>query len=191
MSHHGAQLRCPAADGDQTVERHDCAVGVDAPLALHLQRLTGELVNDMQQLDDPPVSGLVVLEVKRPHVIRALRAQSARRDRRLAEALTLAPPLRDAQALLAPQPLRALAIHAPALLEQPDVRTPVPPTRPLPRKLPQSSAQRRVITRDARLAALRRAMLPGDQARPPLRHTKPVLEHQDRLASPRRCVERC
>jgi hypothetical protein len=76
-----------------------------------------ELVNDVQQLHDPPVGGLVVLEVKRPHLVGTHGAKPARRHRRLAQALALAAALGDPEALLAPQPLRALAIQHPALLE--------------------------------------------------------------------------
>jgi hypothetical protein len=105
------------AERDQVLECDDGGVGVDAPFALHRKRLAGELVNDVQQLHDPPVGGLVELEVKRPHLIRAHGAKPARRHRRLAQALALAAALRDPQALLAPQPLRALAIQRPAVLE--------------------------------------------------------------------------
>ena len=44
-------------------------VAVDPSLGLHRQRFTGQLVDDIQQLDRPAVLGDVELEVKRPHVI--------------------------------------------------------------------------------------------------------------------------
>ena len=111
------ELRGPAANGDEPLERDDSAVSVDASFALHLQRLARELVNDVQQLHDPPVSGLVELEVKRPHLVRALRPQTTRRHRRLTQTLALAAALRDPEAFLAPHALCALAVQHPAVLE--------------------------------------------------------------------------
>jgi hypothetical protein len=59
----------------------------------------------------------------------------------------------------------------------------VTPPRPLTRKRPQLRPERRVVLRDDRLTPLGRAGLPDIPARPPLRQTKPFLEHQDRPAS--------
>ena len=86
----------------------------------------------MQQLEDPPIAGLVKLEVQRPYVVWCLSTQPIGRDRRGPQPLALAAPLRHPQALFAPQPLRALAVEHPALLEQQLVRAPIPPPRPLP-----------------------------------------------------------
>jgi hypothetical protein len=58
--------------------------------------LAGELVDDVQQLENPAVGGLIELEVQRPHVIGCLGPQPLGWDGRGAEALSLAPPLRDA-----------------------------------------------------------------------------------------------
>jgi hypothetical protein len=60
------------------------------PGAADRERLPGELVHDVQQLQDVPVGGLVELEVKRPHVVGALGSQTARRDRGVPEPLALA-----------------------------------------------------------------------------------------------------
>jgi hypothetical protein len=179
-------MNCGARPRAWTSRSSVATVSVDAPVALHCQRLPGELVDDVQQLEDPPVSGLVELEVQRPHVIGALCSQPARRHRRGAQALALAAPLRDSQAFLAPQPLCALAIQRPAVVEQQLVRATVAPPGPLSGDLAQARTQRRVIRRDARLATLRRAMLTRDLTRPPLRHTKTIHKHQDRLAPARR-----
>lgn len=46
---------CGAALGDKEFQRGDGLVGVDAPVALDRQCFAGELVDDMQQLEDPAV----------------------------------------------------------------------------------------------------------------------------------------
>src|SRR5438034_453309 len=70
------------------------------------------------------------------------------RNGRVAQPLTLAPPLRHAQSFLAPQPLRALAVQPPALIEQHLMRAAVPPPRPPAGDPPQLRAQRRVLGSD-------------------------------------------
>ena len=60
---------------DEAVEHVDGLVGVDPAVALDRQRLAGELVHDVQQLEVVPVSGLIPLEVDRPHVIGRLGPQ--------------------------------------------------------------------------------------------------------------------
>ena len=109
--------------------RTTSSAATEAPRAADLQRLAGELVDDVQQLQDPPVGGLVELEVKRPHVIGALCSQALGRHGRVAQALALAPAHRHAQALLAPQALHALAVDRPALLAQLGVCATVSPAR--------------------------------------------------------------
>ena len=172
--------------GDEALQGADGLVGVDAAVHAHRQRLAGELVDDVQQLEDPPVGGLVKLEVQRPHVIWCLSSQPLGRGRRVAEPLALAAALGYPQALLAPQPLRALAVELEALLEQQLVRAPIPPPRPLAGDLAQRAAKPGVVAGDQRRPALRRAVLAGISARPPLRDAKTVLQHQDRLAPARR-----
>jgi hypothetical protein len=116
----------------QAFKNGDGRVSVDAPGALDLQGLPGELIDDVQELQDVSVGGLVELEVKRPHVIGALRAQPVRGDRRLAEPLALSALLRDPQALLAPHALHSLAVDQPALPEQLRVGASITPPRALP-----------------------------------------------------------
>ena len=175
-----------AALGDEALQRNDGLVAVDAAVALDRQRLAGELIDDVQQLEDPAVGGLVKLEVQRPYVVGCLGAQPIGRDRRGPQPLALAASLRHPQALFAPQPLRALAVEHPALLEQQLVRAPIPPPRPVAGDLAQRGAQPGVVAGDQRRAALRRAVLPDVSARPPLRDPKTVLQHADRLAPARR-----
>src|SRR3954451_23258272 len=116
-----APLACEA------LERLDGVVGGDAGRDVHRQRFAGELVDDVEQLDRAAVDGLIELEVDRPHVPRPLGAQPIGRNRGLAETLALAPPRRNPQALLAPQPLHALAVNHPALIDQLRVRAAVSP----------------------------------------------------------------
>jgi hypothetical protein len=71
----GDVLGRAAALDDQPVEHGHGAVGVDPAGALDGQRLAGELVDDVQELEDPPVGGLIELEVQRPHVVGTLSAQ--------------------------------------------------------------------------------------------------------------------
>ena len=63
------------APGDDPVERGGGGVSVDAPGGHHRQRLPRVLVDDVEQLQDPPVRGLVELEVQRPDVVRPLSPQ--------------------------------------------------------------------------------------------------------------------
>ena len=82
------------------------------------KRLAGVLVDDVQELQDPSVGGLVELVVERPDLIGVLGAQALGRHGRLSEALALAPAGGNSQALLAPEALHSLAIQAPTLLSR-------------------------------------------------------------------------
>jgi hypothetical protein len=115
-------------------------------------------------------------------VIRPLGAQPIDRNRGHAEALTLAPPRRDPKALLAPQALHPLAVHHPAQLDQPRVRTAISPARALGSDLAQRSTQRVVVAGENRLAALRGPVLADHPACPALADAKPIAQHRDRPA---------
>ena len=145
-----SQRRCSGAprSRDEALERRDDRVGVDAALDQHHQRLARELVDDVEQLQRPPVGGLVELEVERPHLVGALGAQPLgrhRRRRRAAGACACA--LRHPQALLAPQPLHPLAVDLPALLAQPGGARAGTPTADAPRR---TRAARRAAPRHRR-----------------------------------------
>jgi hypothetical protein len=62
-------------------------------------------------------------------MIGALRGQALGRHGRVAEALALAPASGNAQALLAPKALHALAVDRPALLARLAMRAPLAPPR--------------------------------------------------------------
>jgi hypothetical protein len=106
---------CGPTLGDEPIERGDRLVSIDPAVTLNRQRLAGELVDDVQQLEVVPVGGLIELKVDRPHVIGRLCPKAVGRDRGRPESLALAPLARDAQAFLAPQPL----VFAPARTQGP------------------------------------------------------------------------
>src|SRR3954470_24362691 len=177
-----AHVRRRSALGGESLKYGDGLVCVDAPCDVHRERLAGELVDDVQQLDHPPVGGLIELEVQGPHVIGTLGPQPAARNGRLAQALAFAAPRWDSEAFLAPQPLHALAVDRVPELTQAHVRAAVPPPRPLDRDLAQQPTQHDVLVGHLGLVALRGAMLSHDSARPALADTEAVLQHQDRAA---------
>ena len=121
------------ASGHQAIEDRDRGVGSDPSPALDRERLTGVLVDDVQELQDPPVGGLVELEVERPDLVGALCSKPIGRDGRVSEALTLSPALGDPEALLAPDPLHSLAVELPPLLEQAGMSSSIAPAWSLPR----------------------------------------------------------
>jgi hypothetical protein len=123
-----------------------------------------------------------VLEVQRPHLVRARRAQPRALAGATAHAPTLAGLGRHAQAFLTPDALNALAVDLPALQAQLVVRAALAPPRPISGDLAQRSAQRGVIARASRLTPLRRAVLASDPTGPALTDTEAVAKHRDRLA---------
>jgi hypothetical protein len=103
------------------VQHGDGGVGVDAPVHGDGQGLAGVLIDHVEQLQDPPVGGLVELVVQRPHMVRVLGSQPVRWTRGGADPLAFAPLGRHAEAFLAPSPLHGLAVDRPALLQEPGV----------------------------------------------------------------------
>jgi len=122
--------RAPDA-GDLVQERYG-RVGVDRRRDEITERLAAVLVDDVEDLDDPPTCGDIELEVECPHVIRLLGDESIRRRGRDPDPQALAPPLRNAQALLAPEPLDLLAVHVMTLPDQYRVRAAISPPRVSP-----------------------------------------------------------
>ena len=80
---------------------------------------------------------LVAHEIKCPHMIWALSSQPVTWHRGVPAALAFAPLGGHPQAFLAPQPLGALAVNRPALLEQMLMSLAIPPARPLARERSQ------------------------------------------------------
>jgi len=115
-------------------------------------------------------------------MIGPLGSQAIGRDRRLAQALALAPAGRDAEAFLAPEPLHALAVDGVIELAQAHMRAAIAPPRPLGRDLPKQGTEPLVGIGHLRPVTLRGSVLPDYSACPALADTEPVLEHQDRAA---------
>ena len=128
----------PAPGAHEPVEDRDGRVGVDSPVALDRERLARVLVDDVQELQDPPVGGLIELEVER----QTWSGRSAQKpiggDGRLSEALALAAPSRDAQALLTPDPLHPRTAHA--------IDLGAPPVRKIPTNYRSASGGGRSMT---------------------------------------------
>jgi hypothetical protein len=94
-------------------------------------------------------------------VIGALGAQALGGDGRLSEALALSSAGGHAQGLLAPDPLDALSVEGPSLVDELRVRSAVAPSRALSRELAQPGAQGGVLGRSGGLVALGRAVPPS------------------------------
>jgi len=114
-----------AALGDEGLKHADGLLGGDAAIHAHRQYLPGELVDDVQQPQHPPVGCLVVLVVQRPQLVGALGPQPLSFG--ITGPAALARLLRHAQPFLAPQALHALAVDYMAVLAQMAVRATVPP----------------------------------------------------------------
>jgi hypothetical protein len=174
-------LRHPTL-GNQTLEHAHRAIGVDAALDQHRQRLARELINHVQQPDHATVRGLIMLVIQCPYLVRALRPQPLRGNGPVAQTTPLTPALRYPQPLLAPQPLNPLAVYLPALRPQLVMRAAVSPPRTVLRELSQLRTQRRVIPGAHGLVTLSEAMLPHHPASPALADAKAIAKHRDRLA---------
>jgi hypothetical protein len=59
--------RCAATGADEPIQRRDVASVSIRRSHLIANRLAGELIHDVQERQDPPVGGLVELEVQGPH----------------------------------------------------------------------------------------------------------------------------
>lgn len=97
------------------------------PGDLDRERLPGVLVDDVEQLEDAAVGGLLELEVQRPYLVRPLGGLPLRGHRRVAEALPFAPAGRHPQPFLPPQPGYPLGVDVPAFGAQQRVGPPMPP----------------------------------------------------------------
>jgi len=172
--------------GDQAFQDHDGLIGIDAPSALDRQRLAGELVDDVEELQLTAIGGRVVLKIQRPHMVGAHGAEPAGRRARRTEPAPFARSARHPQALLAPDPLGALAVEIEALEAQLRVSAAIAPARMHSRDPAQTLTQRLIVAGDLRLVALGRSVLARDLARPTLGELQTLAEHANRLAPPGR-----
>lgn len=179
-----AGMAAPALD--DAVEAGHGGIGVDGVTDEIGQRLAGEFVDDVEELDGAARGGDVELVVEGPYVVRVGGSEPAARCRGLTQAPALATLRGHSQAFLTPQTLDLLAIHLVALANQHGVRPPVPPPRMGGREAPQPFAQVPVRVRLTRFVALGGAVLADDAACPSLRQTEAFLQHVHGTASPRR-----
>ena len=96
------ELGMPAAAPDDLVQAGDRRVGVDAVVDEIGERLTGELVDHVEDLDGSAGGGDIELIVQRPHVVGPLGPQPLARRGGITEALALAALRGHSQALLTP-----------------------------------------------------------------------------------------
>lgn len=169
--------RIGTALGGYAVQFVDEVIAGDAALHHPAEAFTGVLVDDRHNLDRPPFSGDVKLEVHRPHPVGPI-SHHSRRCGGGAVPFALAS-LRNTQALLAPKALDLLVIDYPAFATGIVVGRPEATPRVLlgviAQPLPQGSVGI-VGGRCGRFVALGRAVLPGDAAGEPLADPQHSLE---------------
>ena len=176
-----AQVSGGAPLGDEALDGGDDAVGVDAVGGLDAEDLSGELVDDVEQLDAAQARGLVELEIQGPHVVGALGAQPS--GGAVGEAAALGFALRRAlQALVAPDAPCALGVGHQALAVRHDMGLAPPQPWMAASEVPQMLTQAGLSIIGGRLGpALSAAVLAQHRARPTLRDPEPLLDalHRD------------
>jgi hypothetical protein len=168
-----------AAFGDEAFDDGDDVIGGAGPPHVHGERLPGELIHDVAQLQPPAVRGLVELEVDGPHVVRSLGSQqrpTAGRPCSLALAGR-----RPAQPLVPPQAPGALAVDGVSLPTQDRVRRlPAPPGMPAG-DLPQPPTHLLLLDRSRPgREPLRGAVLADDPAGVAFGDPEAIDEHDHR-----------
>jgi hypothetical protein len=181
----GAQIGRGAALGGKALEDRDGLLGVDRAADLDRQRLAGELVDDVEELQLAAVLGGVVLEVERPDVVgrsafslSEAAVDSPRRRRFLALAGTRSPSSRQ---------IRCTRLRsAPSLLSAGGRGRGGSPNGG--NRWRAFAGEPAGLGRPARPAgsALGRSVLAGKPARPTLGDAEAVLQHADRPAPPGR-----
>jgi hypothetical protein len=126
------------------LEDVDHLVGIDGPRHFGGQRLAGELVDDVQDLDRSPIARLVELEVCCPDDVRADRAHRARCDADPSQWL-FSLPMGNTQAFFSPETVDGLVIHPPAAAACHSCRTSPSPAWSSNRELAQEYTQRELV----------------------------------------------
>lgn len=164
----------------ESVEHLDNAVGVDRSCGLDGEALPRALVDHVQELEHPPVTRLVELEVEGPHHVRVQRAE---RPDHLADApeRLLVFAVRHSQAFLAPQAVDPLLVDArPPGGSRLGVGTSPAPTRPAPGEVTEKGPQSELLVgRHRCFCALGGARLADDTARSSLGDPEPLLQDLD------------
>ena len=176
----------PAPPPDDLVEAGHDGIGVDGVRHQVGERLPGELVDDVEDLEDLPSDRDVELEVERPHVVGVFGDEPVRRHGRLAHPGPLALLLGHPQALFPPQALDLLAVDAVTLGNEDGVRLAVAAAGVARGEAAHPGPDSRIGIWRQRVMALGGAVLADDLTRPPLREAEPDLEHLYGSASPRR-----
>ena len=161
-----------AAQDEQVRQDVDDVGRVQLAVDPDRQALAGELVDDVEHAELPPVVGPVLDEVVGPDVVRVLRPQTDARSVVQPEPALLRLPGRHLQPLPPPDPLDPLDVHRPAGLPQHRRDPPVAVAAVLGGERDDVGGQRRLVVAPARRLALRRAMLPEHPARQPLGHAE-------------------
>jgi hypothetical protein len=99
--------------GDEPFQDGDDGVGAGGTVDVHGQRLSGVLVDNVEELETTLVGGLVELEVESPHVVGILGTQQDPLGAARATLLVLAGRW-AAQAFFSPQTLELLVVHRPS-----------------------------------------------------------------------------
>jgi hypothetical protein len=143
-------------------------------------------VDDVEQLQNPAVCGLVELEIERPHVVRALGPEPIRGAGRGSQTLALSLAVRHLEALLPPQALDLLAVGAPALVFEHLMGLAIAPALVFAAEAVEARSECVVSLAARDLTSLGGAMLADDPASPPFRQLETFLKHQDRTPPARR-----
>jgi hypothetical protein len=139
-------------------------------------------VDDVEQLQDPAVCGLVELEVEAPDVVGALGPEPMRGAGRGSQTLALSLALRDLEAPLPPQALDLLAVGAPALVSEHRMGLAIAPALVFAAEAVEARSEGVVSLAARDLTSLGGAMLADDPASPPFRQLETFLKHQDHSA---------
>ena len=141
------------------VDRLELAIDPDG------QALVGELVDDAEHAELPPVVGAVLDEVVGPDMVLVLRPQADAGAVRKPKTSSLGLLGRNLQPLTAPDPLDPLVVHEPARITQQraDLAVAVAPIST--RQLDQVSREGLLVTSAPRRLALCRAVLSERPAR--------------------------
>jgi len=173
-------LRCPVRD-EQISQALEDVVGAQTPRHDNRQASPGELVDDGEHPNGPPILGAILDEVIGPDMIGPLGSSCWKHAfGMMPDARSVIEPQTAAFGLLlwhfqpfpAPDPIDSLDADAPAFLDQQLADPPIAVTAILLGEPHDRLGERSLVVADLRVPALRRARLPDDSARATLRDGK-------------------
>src|SRR5574337_30881 len=171
----GAKVHRLAMHAEQRGEQRDHVLGPDASLDQDRVRLSGELIQDRQQLQPSPVLRLIHDEIVAPDMVLVLGTPAPAAVLAAAQALPFPLHLRDAKPLVPPESLYSFAIHSPPLPAQERPDPPIPVARIASRQRHEPIAQGAVPLRPTRHKPLARSRLLQHSACPTLSDTQQPL----------------